>query len=319
MADEAVQHHVERQRLLKTLKDAGMLLVALSKNSPDNVRWEEMALSPSDFVLLKINWDLKAQSIVRAAQELDLGLDSFVLIDDNPAERELITDRAAERPAAGRHRLRTPGARWSDCWPSRTPAPPRRPGPAPRCTACQAQRREAQSQAFDYPAMMAALELEAGFGLATSRDLDRVTELIQRTNQFNTTTIRYTRSDLQKFLESPAHAVYVADLADKFGKLGLVGVVIAAREGSSVTFDSFVMSCRAMGFGLERLMLRAVMDAEADAVTFIGRFVPTDRNTPASGLFQEHGFLQEDPTTWKLDRSTPLPATPEWIRVVRRG
>ena len=165
----------------------------------------------------------------------------------------------------------------------------------------QAQRREAQSQAFDYPAMMAALELEAGFGPATPRDLDRVTELIQRTNQFNTTTIRYTRSDLQKFLESPAHAVYVADLADKFGKLGLVGVVIAVREDSGVTFDSFVMSCRAMGFGLEGLMLaRRHGCGSGRREPFIGRFhLRPIGNTPASGLFQEHGFRKEDATSWQ--------------------
>ena len=318
MADGPVQHHIERQRLLRTLKDAGMLLVALSKNSPANVRWDEMALSPSDFVLLKINWDLKAQSIDRAAQELDLGLDSFVLIDDNPAERELIrTELPSVRLLDAtdpytwhslERLLAFPNTHATDEAKTRT-----------EMYRAQAQRREAQSQAFDYPAMMASLELEAGFGRATSRELERVTELIQRTNQFNTTTIRHSRTELQKFLQSPDHGVYVAELADKFGKLGIVGVVIVSREGDRATFDSFVMSCRAMGFGLERLLLSAVMDAEGETRTFIGRCVPTDRNTPAMGLYQENGFLQEDATNWRLEAGMPRPTPPAWIRVVYRN
>src|SRR5206468_2096228 len=112
-------------------------------------------------------------------------------------------------------------------------------------------RREALGQAFDYPTMMASLGLEAAFRRATRRDLDRVAELIQRTNQFNTTTVRHGKPRLQAFLDDANTAVYVASLADKFGAIGLVGVVIVERRGGDRVFESFVMSCRAMGFGLE--------------------------------------------------------------------
>jgi FkbH-like protein len=318
MADGPVEQYHDRQKLLKTLKDAGMLLVALSKNDPANIRWDEMTLKPEDFVLLKISWGLKAEAITQAAQELDLGLDSFVLIDDNPAERELVrteipkvrlldaTDgyawRALERLLAFPNTRDTEEAR------TRT-----------EMYRAQAQRREAQSQAFDYPAMMAALELQAGFGPATRGDLDRVAELVQRTNQFNTTTIRYSKTELQGMLAGDTHRIFVADLADKFGKLGLVGVVILKREPEATVVDSFVMSCRAMGFGLERLMLRAALEAAGARKAVVGRFVPTDRNTPASGLFRENGFQQADPTTWTLGPEADLPAAPEWIRMVRRS
>ncbi|HKV75124.1 MAG TPA: HAD-IIIC family phosphatase [Gemmatimonadales bacterium] len=318
MADGAVVHHHDRQRLLRTLKEAGILLVALSKNDPANIRWDEMTLKQEDFVLLKISWDLKAGSIARAAEELDLGLDSFVLIDDNPAERELVRNElpkvrlldatAAESWRSLERMLAFPNTRATEEARSRT-----------EMYRAQAQRREAQARAFDYPSMMAALELEAAFGPAVRADLDRITELVQRTNQFNTTTIRHSKTDLLRFLESPAHGVYVADLADKFGKLGLVGVVIIERKDGNAVFDSFVMSCRAMGFGLERLMLRAAMDAEPAAAGFVGRFVPTDRNTPASGLFEEGGFRRTDATTWQLQRADTRPATPEWIRTVPRS
>src|SRR5262249_9698834 len=146
----------------------------------------------------------------------------------------------------------------------------------------QARRREALNGSFDYPAMMASLELEVRFGPANRKDLDRIAELIQRTNQFNTTTIRYSKPELEAFLAGGRHGVYVAALSDKFGSVGLVGVVIVERQGDERVFQSFVMSCRAMGFELERLMLRLVLEAEeSGAARFVGRFVPTDRNTPA--------------------------------------
>lgn len=317
MADGPVRHDLQAQRLLRELKDAGMLLVALSKNDPGNIRWDEMMLVPSDFVLQKISWNLKAQSIEEAAQALDLGLDSFVLIDDNPAERELVRSQlpAVRVLDAGdpftwqslERLLAFPNTRATEEAKARTDM-----------YRAQALRHEARSHEYDYPALMASLELEARFGPATSRDLDRVGELVQRTNQFNTTTIRHTRQQLQQFLASPDHGVYVTELSDKFGKLGLVAVVIVRREAAAVIFDSFVMSCRAMGFGLECLMLRLTMDAEGDGRQYVGRFIPTDRNTPAAGLFPENGFVATDTGNFTLDAAAPRPPLPEWIRTVRR-
>jgi HAD superfamily phosphatase (TIGR01681 family) len=92
MADGPVEHHRDRQRLLLRLKEAGVLLVALSKNDPAIVRWDEMQLKPKDFALLKISWGSKADAIRAAAAELDLDLDSMVFIDDNPVERALIRE-----------------------------------------------------------------------------------------------------------------------------------------------------------------------------------------------------------------------------------
>lgn len=318
MADGKVTHFLEKQRLLRTLKDAGILLVALSKNTPENIRWDEMILAPSDFVLLKINWDLKAKSIASAAQELDLGLNSFVLIDDNPVERELVKNELpsvqtmdANNPYTWRsleRLLEFPNTRSTNEAKNRT-----------AMYREQAQRREAQNQEFDYPTMMASLELKASFGHAKAKDLDRVTELIQRTNQFNTTTIRYSRTDIQQFLESPIHQVYVAELSDKFGKLGIVGVVIVSLNQDEATIDSFVMSCRAMGFGLEQLMLSRILTQGDRQTAFIGKYIQTDRNTPAMGLYQENGFQRKDDTTWRLEPSDPRPKPPDWFQVTERS
>jgi FkbH-like protein len=315
MADGQVSHFQERQRLLRRLKERGMLLVAVSKNDPRNVRWSEMALQPSDFALLKINWNTKIQSIQETGKELDLGTDSFVLIDDNTTERGLVHSRlpsvrTLDSAASSTWRsleflLSFPNV--SDTEEARTRTEHYR---------AQSARRQAMNQDVDYPTMMASLGLEARFGLASHRDLNRIAELIQRTNQFNSTTIRYSRAQLQEFLSDKFRRLYVAELSDKYSKLGLVAVVIIDCRDTEAIFDSFVMSCRAMGFGLERLVLRLVLDAEKDATRFVGRFVRTDRNLPASTLFTEAGFRQLSKTEFSLGPGDPKPEAPPWFTVL---
>ncbi len=317
MAEGEVEHHLDRQKLLKRLQQSGIVLVAVSKNDPGSIRWEEMHLQPDDFALLHINWDLKAASIEKTAQLLDLGLDSFVFIDDNPVERDLVSQQLPKVRAldaldsftwrALEMMLAFPSTRQTEESLART-----------AMYREQAQRRESIAKPMDYAAMMASLSLKVRFGQAKAADLDRVSELVQRTNQFNTTTIRYSRTQLQQFLQSSTHHVYAADLEDRFGHLGLVVVAIVRREGDRAIFDSFIMSCRAMGFELERLVLRLVMDAESDANCFVGRFVPTDRNTPAAELFATNGFSQSSSDEWLLDSSTPRPELPPWFKVTTR-
>jgi len=318
MADGAVHQFQERQQLLHRLKEQGILLVAVSKNDPRNVRWGEMNLQPSDFTLLKINWNPKVQSIQETAKELDLGIDSFVLIDDNTTERELVHAKLPE--------VRTLDSALPGTWRSLElllSFPNTRDTEEARARTelyrAQAARREAMSQNVDYPAMMASLELKARFGPASIRDLSRIGELIQRTNQFNSTTIRYSRAQLQEFLTDDHHRIYVSELSDKYSNLGLVAVVIIDRRDGDAIFDSFVMSCRAMGFGLERLVLRLVLDAEKDSSSYVGRFVPTDRNLPASKLFSEAGFRQRNETEYTLEQGDPRPEAPTWFTVLERS
>lgn len=316
MADGAVEHHLDRQKLLKKLQQAGIVLVAVSKNQAESIRWNEIHLQPEDFALLHINWDLKAQSIERTAQLLDLGLDSFAFIDDNPAERHLVQQQLPK--------VRTMDALDPNTWRAlewMLAFPNTRQTDESRMRTAlyreQAQRRESMAKPMDYAAMMQGLGLRVRFGLATAADLDRLSELIQRTNQFNTTTIRYTRAQLQEFLSSDIYRIYVADLEDRFGKLGLVLATIVERGNGACIFDSFVMSCRAMGFELERLALCLTMETEA-ADTFIGRFVPTDRNTPAAEFYGSNGFTQASDHEWVLNGDGTRPEKPAWFEVKSR-
>ncbi len=317
MADGDVVHHHDRQTLLQRARESGLLLLSVSKNDPANIRWAEMKLASDDFVLHKISWDLKVQSLRQAAEQLDLGLDSFVFIDDNPAELEfvrsqlaMVTALDATDPLTWRsveRVLQFPNTRATEEARQRT-----------ELYRQQAQRREALSAKFDYPAMMAGLKLKVRFSEARAADLERVAELVQRTNQFNTTTIRYTKQQLKEMLDNPARRIYVAELADKFGSLGLVAVVIVERRETTAIIDSFVMSCRAMGFQLEQAMMRLVMDAEKDAARFEGRFIPTDRNTPAESLYRDSHFWSLEEGRYELLRTGELPTLPEWFAIENR-
>jgi FkbH-like protein len=309
-----VVHDVQAQEILKELQMAGILLVAVSKNDPESIRWDEMFLKPDDFALHKINWNPKPQSVEEIAAQLDLDPSSFVLIDDNPVERELV----------------------SQAWPSvRTldPADPstwdqlqmmlafpntRRTEEAARRTEIYreaAARREAITGTVDYASMMAGLCLTAGWRLAGLHDVDRVQELMSRTSQFNTTTLRPTKAEVADLVRSPDADVWVATLSDRFGDLGLVGVVITTRKSDRLVFDAVVMSCRAMGFGLENLLVRAPIDAATGRTEAIGRFVPTQRNSPCAGLFRDLGFDQHPDGNWRLDLDGELPEVPDWLTV----
>jgi FkbH-like protein len=309
MAEGEVVQDTAIQQLLLQLKDAGILLVALSKNDESAIRWNEMALSPDDFVMKKINWLPKPDNVSAAISELDLAPDAFILLDDNPVERALVTEMVPGVNALDPARpesLRTL-RRWLAFPSTQQTAEARRRTIMYREAA---ERRSAMSQPHDYQTVMRTLGLRYQVTQAQATDLPRVVELIQRTNQFNTTTRRRSVAEIKLLISSDTSRVYAASLRDRFGSLGIVAVVIF--DEANRLFDSVIMSCRAMGFGLEFALLRAVMDM-AGPGSFRGVFVATDRNGPAAGLFEQAGFHRETENTWLLPSASPRPEVSGWL------
>ena len=316
MADGPVEQDIEIQSLLRKLQESGIVLAAVSKNDPANIRWDEMLLKQTDFVRLKISWNLKVQSIEEIAHELDLGLDSFLLIDDSPEERTLVRHtlpqvaaldptETSKRDALARL-FSFPSTRQTDEAKRRT-----------EMYRAQAERKEALSKDYDYPAMMASLKLTVRFGTAKEGDLARIEELVQRTNQFNTTTRRYTRSQIQAFFANDSHTIFVAELEDRFSSLGLVALAIVEQTNSAGIIDSFIMSYRAMGFELENVMLRPVVD-EIATEQVIGEYIPTDRNSPAKNLYSDANFNLLGDGKWALDSRHHTLDMPSWLTIHSR-
>ncbi|HWI70721.1 MAG TPA: HAD-IIIC family phosphatase [Baekduia sp.] len=313
MGDGPVTQHPERQRLLKRLREAGVLLVALSKNDPETIRWDELELDPDDFVLHQVNWRPKPDNVSEAIAALDLAPDAFVLLDDNPVECALVCENVPgvraldpEDPFAWRAL-----ERWLDFPSTKQTDEARRRTELYREAA---ERNKALGgQEHDYEQMMRSLDLRAQVRPATAQDRDRLLELIQRTNQFNTTTVRRSATEVDALLGDDAHTVLVASLQDRFGDLGVVAVAIARRHAPGhVTIDSFIMSCRAMGFGLEQYVLARLM-AEVPAARYEAPFVPTERNGPAASLYPANGFAEAEPGRWVLDADAERPAEPAWF------
>lgn len=316
MADEPVEHHHDRQKLLKRLKESGILLAAVSKNDEKNILWQDMSLDQDDFVSHKINWNLKPQSIEELAQELNLGKDSFLFIDDNPVERELVQ---SQHPLVRCFDPDDPEF-WQMLemmfeFPSTNNTQEARN--RTNMYKAQASRSQAMSGGGStYSDMMGSLELKLHFRPVQEADMARFHELVDRTNQFNTTTIRYSLQELQQFNRSADHSLYVAELSDKFGHLGIVAVAILERGTDSLTIDSFIMSCRAMGFGMEKVFLQQLLTAESWQGRVIGKFATTPKNEPASRLYPETGFVQQG-DEWLLDSAENLKGIPMWFEIIK--
>lgn len=314
MAEGPVVHHLERQRLLKDLKNAGILLVALSKNSPESIRWSELALSPEDFVLQKINWTAKPDNVAAAIAELDLAPKAFVLVDDSPVERALVTEQI--------HGVKALDALLPSTWVSlrrwiEFPSTRQTEESQRRTTMYReaAERRREIGEIRDYPSMMTSLKLRYLVRPAGTSDFERLSELIQRTNQFNTTTIRLTGEEIRGLVDDPNKMVLVASLSDRFGDLGTVAVSIVDLPNRHI--EGLIMSCRAMGFDLEIALLADTISAmAAGAGPVSAAFVQTPRNGPASTVYARAGFHEREPGLWVLDSVENGPAVPSWLHAI---
>ena len=248
---EAVEPYRDFQEGLLRLRDAGVLLVLLSKNDPFEFR-RDMPLANGDFAAVCTNWGPKAGNLIEACRALNLGVDSVVFVDDNPVEREQMSRHLPEvavvpfpsdmaHPRQFLRRLKTyffadMGRTAEDALRSRD-------------YAAEALRRKSAAQAATLDDYLDGLDLHVSPSLAQEVDLDRLAQMAGKTNQFNATTIRRTREEFAALLADPTKRVFVFRTRDRFGEQGIVCYVVVDLSLRRVT--DFVMSCRAMGRTLE--------------------------------------------------------------------
>ncbi len=286
------------RRYAAELKERGILLVVVSKNNEADAKLpfeqgEDMILKLEDFASFRANWEDKTHNLRQAAEELNLGLDSFVLLDDNPAERAQVRTQATAvavvelppRPEdflqalqAGHHfealTLSTEDQqRHADYQANR-------------------ERQSLQTATGSLTDYLRQLRMEATLRPFNDADLDRIVQLINKTNQFNLTTRRYSREEVKALMASPDYWTCSVRLSDRFGDSGLVGVIIARREPARWYIDTWLMSCRVLGRGVEALMLHTLAQAARDdgATELEGRFIPTAKNGLVADLFPKLGF-----------------------------
>jgi FkbH-like protein len=316
------------QRYAALLARRGIILAVCSKNDPEIARaafagHPEMALKPGDIAAFVANWDDKAGNIRQIAKRLEIGLDSLVFLDDNPAERDIVRRElpmvaVPELPEDVAHYPAVLAAAGYFEAAGFTADDAARAG----AYAQNAERHAALEQATDMEGYLRGLSMQLAAKPILGADLARVTQLTNKTNQFNLTTRRRSEAEVEALAADPANVALSFRLADRFGDNGLIGVVLArpdaAWPGDALLIDTWLMSCRVLGRGVEAASLGVLAEAAArrGARALIGEHRPTAKN----GLVRDHyaklGFAPapapagaaEGATFWRLELdSAPMP------------
>ena len=304
------------QRMALELRSRGIVLAVCSKNEDDAARLPfrehpEMVLSEDHIAVFQANWTDKAANLRVIAQTLNIGLDSLVFLDDNPAERLQVR---SELPLVA------------------VPEVPAEPAMYPRILAAagyfeavsfsqedrdraayyqaNAQRAAALSSTGNLDDYLASLEMTCSIGRVDPVSRARSSQLINKSNQFNLTTRRYSEREVEAVERDPRkHAIQIR-LTDRFGDNGIISVIIADRKGETWEIDTWLMSCRVLGRRVQEAALAHLVEAARrdGAQTLIGRYIPSPKNKMVAGHYNDLGFRldSEGPdgeTVWRLEIS----------------
>ncbi len=295
--DPAGESYLAFQQYCSWLGRRGILLAACTKNNPEDAlapfeNRVEMVLKRSDFAAFVANWQPKAANLRQIASTLNLSPDALVFVDDNPVERAAVR---REMPDVA------------------VPELPREPAlriaslhrhhyfPAISLSAEDTQRTVAYAQSVNptergqtesLEGFLAGLEMAAEMGPFDEENLPRIAQLINKTNQFNLTTRRYTLEQVRSVASSPAFLAVWARLRDRYGDHGLVAVFIGRLAGETLEVDTWLMSCRVMGRALEdEVLFQVAALAKSRGLRQIkGLFLPSRKNAPVQDLYGQLGF-----------------------------
>ena len=290
------------QRQIKTLLENGALLALTSKNNRTEVDdvftgHPMMILQPEDFVATRVGWGDKVSSLVAIAEDLSLGLDSFVFLDDNPVERAMISENL---PTVAVPDFPTRPELLLEWFVDEVAFPyfPRvRVLDSDRNKTAQYQARnerisEAES-VVDLDAFIERLEIQLDIRTDDEFSVERAAQMTQKTNQFNLTTKRCTPDQIKAWMDSNDHAVFTLAYQDRFGDEGIVGLAVIAL--STADIPVFLLSCRIIGRKVERSLLRCIEEfaVQNDLTEIKCLFVPTEKNSVSAEFLNESGWVIE--------------------------
>ena len=305
------QSYYEFQTYLKQVRAAGIMLTVCSKNEHENaiagLNHPEGALKPEDFILIKANWENKDRNLLETASELNVLPDSLVFADDNPAERAIVRGQIAGIAVpeldsvenyittidrSGFFEVTTFSAddlKRNDMYKENL------------------QRAQQQAAFSDYNAYLRSLEMTAVIDDFIPVYLARITQLTNKSNQFNLTTRRYTTAEMEAVAADDAYIRLYGKLVDKFGDNGVVAVTIGHKNGSYLDLDLWLMSCRVLKRNMEHAMLdRLVERAAACGIEKLrGFYYPTAKNKMVRELYGTLGFTrvseaEDGSSVWEL-------------------
>ena len=309
------------QRTALALRDHGVVLAVCSKNEEEMARepfreHPDMVLAEKDIAVFQANWNDKASNLEAIAEALNIGTDALVLVDDNPAERALVREELPmiavpelpEDPTLFSRAILAAGYFETVTFSSEDR------GRAGEYQA-NARRVALKTQKRDLGAYLESLGMEIRFAPFDGKGRSRIAQLINKSNQFNLTTRRYTEAQVAAMEEDSRFFTLQVRLKDTFGDAGMISVVICRIDGTTWDVDLWLMSCRVLGRRVEEAVLRELVHhaGAGGAEALVGTYIPTARN----GLVREHyttlGFeeaaTQGDTTRWRLELSRYEPPT----------
>lgn len=304
------QAYLEFQKYLLDIKKMGIVLTVNSKNDEQNalegLNHPSCAVKAEDFVVIKANWENKNQNIVDTANELNLGVDSAVFLDDNPTERAIVAtvpgvaipeiqNIATYIKTIDRNSYFEPISISDD--------------DIKRGTMYQEnlQRKKLQLEFSDYSDFLKSLNMKAEIGKFEELYLPRIVQLTNKSNQFNLTTRRYTQSEIEEVYKDENHLCLYGKLEDKFGDNGIVAISIGHLEGQDMIVDLWLMSCRVLKRDMEQAMMDKFVACakKMGAKKIIGIYLPTEKNAMVKDFYKNMGFdliekVDDGSSRWQL-------------------
>lgn len=316
----------EFQQTIKSFKEKNVLLAMCSRNNESDVlevleKHPDMVLGQEDFVNIKVNWNDKVTSIEEIAEELNIGVDSLVFMDDNPFEIEMVKRMLpqvtailldSQHPESYTDVLLSCG--YFDAL-STTEEDSKRS----EMYKVEVARKKAQ-KGMPLDEYLKWLEMEVEIGKADDFTVPRVAQLTQRTNQFNLTTKRYTEEEIKRLVAEGADVLWCR-LKDRLGDIGIIGVAIVAYPDSQRAYiDSFLVSCRALGRGVEDTLLKACIKVafSIGRTSITGEFIPTDKNYQVKEFYHHHKFKASGDGKYILNKtSRDSYKNPDWFKKIK--
>jgi FkbH-like protein len=324
------ESHLSLQHYLLDLRRRGILLAVCSKNNLEDAKLPflhhpQMALRLDDFAAFKANWDDKSVNLLAIARDLSLGLDSFVFLDDNPIEREWVGSQLPQvtvvEPGTSPFQFlyQLDRGRYFEAVSLSREDLVR----ADQYRA-ETQRENIRAASSTLDDFLQNLQLQASVEAVSSKNLARVTQLVNKTNQFNLTTRRYTEAQIYGIAQDPQAWAGAFHMYDRMGGYGLIGVLFCKPSGQFDTWeiDAWLMSCRALGRQMEKFMFDRMVEAALlkGIRRIVGIYRPTAKNGLVKELYDQLGFRRisesEESVRYMFDSPTTLVITATHVRDV---
>lgn len=332
-SETGIHYHLV-QKIAVELSRKGILICLCSKNNPAEVegllgKHPDMVLDHDHIVSMKVNWTNKDENLRMLAEELNIGLDSFVFIDDSDFEVNLIRTNVPEvlTIAVPKDLAQYPDLIMETAQRFFNLEPLKEDLKKVKIYKEQAQRTRAMNSAGNIDDYLATLGTNVVISRDNTEQIARVAQLTQKTNQFNLTTKRYTETDIAGFMHNPKASVFTIDVSDKFGDSGITGVMIVKEspaDPSVAEIDSYLLSCRILGRKIEVFFLDHVMAycRERNYTTVHAKYSKTSKNSQVKDYYKNMQFREEEvteeETTYALSLEKHKKANIDFIKVTEK-